>query len=151
MTDRDLLELIATQVNKLTKDVDELKASMATKDELAEVKDNMATKDELAEVKDNMATKNELAEVKNNMVTKDELAEVKSNMATKDELAEVKVNMATAKDELETVKNIVVRIENDHGQKLAALFDGQKQNSEKLDRIEREVSRHEEIIMRRIR
>ncbi len=85
MTDRDLLELIATQVNKLTKDVDELKANMATK------------------------------------------------------------------QEMETVKSIVVRIENDHGQKLAALFDGQKMNSEKLDRIEKEVSRHEEIIMRRIR
>lgn len=53
--------------------------------------------------------------------------------------------------EIQEVKNTVVRIENDHGQKLNALFDGYKQNSDKLDRIETEVSKHEEIILRRIR
>lgn len=53
--------------------------------------------------------------------------------------------------ELQEVKNTVTRIENEHGQKLGALFDGYKQNSDKLDRIEVEVSRHEEIILRRIR
>ncbi|MBT9172672.1 MAG: hypothetical protein DDT21_01058 [Syntrophomonadaceae bacterium] len=68
---------------------------------------------------------------------------------TKD-MAGVKANMAT-KDELSSVKAIVIKIEHDHGQKLGALFDGQAQNSEKLDRIEAEVSRHEEIILRRIK
>jgi hypothetical protein len=92
MTDRDILELIATQVAKLTTQVDGL--------------------------------------------TKD-MAGVKANMATKDELA--------------AVKAIVIKIEHDHGQKLGALFDGQAQNSEKLARIEAIVSRHEEIIMRRIK
>lgn len=53
--------------------------------------------------------------------------------------------------ELQEVKNAVVRIENDNGQKLAALFDGYKQNSDKLDRIEVEVAKHEEIILRRVR
>jgi len=47
---------------------------------------------------------------------------------------------------LASVKAVVVRIENDHGQKLGALFDGYKLNSEKLDRIEAEVTKHEEII-----
>ena len=112
MTDRDILELIATQVGKLTMQVDWLTA------ELSSVKANMATKDELAEIKT-------------------ELSSVKANMATKDELAGVKA--------------IVIKIEHDHGQKLGALFDGQAQNSEKLDRIEAEVSRHEEIILRRIK
>jgi hypothetical protein len=35
--------------------------------------------------------------------------------------------------------------------KINALFDGYKQNSDKLSRIEEEVSRHEEIIPRRIK
>lgn len=73
-----------------------------------------------------------------------ELQETKANMATKGELAEVKA-------EVRSIKEIVVDIENDHGQKLGALFDGYKQNAEKLDRIETEVTKHEEIILRRIR
>ncbi|KXG44232.1 hypothetical protein [Tepidibacillus decaturensis] len=52
---------------------------------------------------------------------------------------------------LDRVEKTVVHIENDHGQKLSALFDGYKQNSDKLDRIETEVSKHEEIILRRVR
>jgi len=46
-----------------------------------------------------------------------------------------------------------INAEIDHGvmPKIDALFDGYKQNSEKLDRIEKEVSRHEEIILRRIK
>ncbi len=83
MTDRELLELIAAQVNSLTKDVDEMKDTMATKQELAEV------------------------------------------------------------------KAIVIKSENDHGQKLGALLDGYKQNSEiledhtlRLERIEEKVTEH---------
>lgn len=53
--------------------------------------------------------------------------------------------------EIQEVKNTVVRIEVEHGQKLSALFDVYKQNSDKLDRIEAEVSKHEEIILRRVR
>lgn len=68
---------------------------------------------------------------------------------TKD-VDEIKVTMATKK-ELNSVKAIVLKIENEHSQKLGALFDGYKLNSEKLDRIEKEVSKHEEIILRRIR
>jgi hypothetical protein len=91
VTDRDILELIATQVGKLTTQVDGL----------------MNQVDWLA-----------------------------ANMATKDELA--------------AVKAIVVRIEHDHGQKLGALLQAQKLTSEKLDRIEEEVSREEEIVFKRI-
>lgn len=66
------------------------------------------------------------------------------------ELACVKQNMAT-KDELASVKATVIRIENDHGQKLGALLDGYKLNSEKLDRIEAEVTKHDEIILKQIK
>lgn len=52
---------------------------------------------------------------------------------------------------LTSVENTVTRIENNHGEKLSVLFDGYKQNSDKLDRIEKEVAKHEEVILRRIR
>lgn len=45
-------------------------------------------------------------------------------------------------DEIKRVKDIIVRIENDHGQKLGILLDGYKLMSERLDRIEQEVAKH---------
>ncbi|MDD4680618.1 MAG: hypothetical protein PHP79_07000 [Clostridia bacterium] len=53
-------------------------------------------------------------------------------------------------ERLDKVEKSVVNIENDHGKKLDALFDGYIQNSEKLTRIEKEVSKHEEIIWKRL-
>ena len=53
--------------------------------------------------------------------------------------------------EVKETKNKIIFIEQEHGKKLTALFDGYKQNAEKLDRIENEVSKHEEVILRRIR
>jgi glycine cleavage system H lipoate-binding protein len=55
------------------------------------------------------------------------------------------------REEIKGTKDRVIIIEQEHGKKLDALFDGYKQNSEKLDMIEKEVSRHEEIILRRIK
>ena len=100
MTDREILELIATQVGKLTTQVDTLT--------------------------------NQFDTLTNQVDT-----------LTKD--------MTEIKPRLTSIENTVIRIENDHGQKLEALFDGYKLNSEKLDRIEEEVAKHEEIILRRIR
>ena len=42
-------------------------------------------------------------------------------------------------------------IEHDIQPKIKILFEGYKLNSEKLDRIEKEVSKHEEIILRRVK
>lgn len=95
-------------------------------------------------------TKQELAEIKASMATKDELAAIRTNMATKDELAEIRTNMAT-KDELARVREIVVRIENDHGQKLGALFDGYTQNAARLERIEKSVAKHEETLLTKVK
>ena len=50
---------------------------------------------------------------------------------------------------IENVENKVIIIEQEHGKKLDVLFDGYKQNADKLDRIENEVSKHDEIILRR--
>lgn len=48
-------------------------------------------------------------------------------------------------------KKTNAKIDHEVMPKIDALFDGYKQNSEKLDRIEEEVSKHEEIILRRIK
>jgi predicted nucleic acid-binding Zn-ribbon protein len=64
---------------------------------------------------------------------------------------EVNGRIDKLEDEVKEVKKTVLKIEQDHGQKLEALFDGYKQNYEKLCRIEEEVSKHEEFILRRIR
>ena len=100
MTDRELLELIASQVSGLTKDMTEVKGQLA---------------------------------------------------GVEDRLTGVEGVVVRVEDRLTGVEGVVVRIENNHGQKLGALFDGYKLNSEKLDRIEAEVTKHDEIILRRIR
>lgn len=92
MTDRELLELIASQVSNLTTQVDGLTTRVSG-------------------------------------LTKD---------------------MAEVKTELAKIKATVIKIENDHGQKLAALFDGYKLTAERLDRIEAKVSKHEDIILKRL-
>lgn len=54
-------------------------------------------------------------------------------------------------ERLAKIEGRVTIIQQDHGKKLDLLFDGYKQNSDKLDRIEKEVSKHEEVILRRIK
>lgn len=56
--------------------------------------------------------------------------------------------IALMEEDVATLKRSVIIIENDHGKKLDALFDGQQMNSEKLDRIEKEVTRHDDILVR---
>jgi len=92
MTDRELLELIAAQVGKLTSKADNIEI----------------------------------------------------------ELNDVKTKVSGLTSEVNDIKKIMLKIENDHGRKLDALFDGYKQNAEKLTRIEEEISKHEEIILRRV-
>jgi archaellum component FlaC len=64
-------------------------------------------------------------------------------------------DISGVKDELSGVKNEVLminmRIEHDIMPKLEVLFDGYKQNTEQLSRIEVEVTKHEEVILRRIK
>ena len=66
-------------------------------------------------------------------------------------MTSMETEMADIKADVRFTKETVIKIENDHGQKLNALFDGYKLNSEKLERIENEVTKHEEIILKRIR
>ncbi len=63
---------------------------------------------------------------------------------------EVNNRLDNVENRLDNVEKSVVFIENDHGRKLDALFDGYKQNYEKLTTIEEEVTKHDEIILRRV-
>ena len=66
-------------------------------------------------------------------------------------MSEIKTELGSVKTELGSVKAIVIKIEHDHGQRLGALFDGHKLILDRLDRVEAQVSKHEEIIFRRIK
>ncbi|NMA48816.1 MAG: hypothetical protein GX947_03465 [Tissierellia bacterium] len=59
--------------------------------------------------------------------------------------------LGSVKGELANLKKITIEMEQSHGKQLVALFDGYNQNADKLDRIEKEVSKHEEVILRRIK
>lgn len=48
-------------------------------------------------------------------------------------------------------KSDIIRLENELNPKIEALFDGYKQYTDILGRIEEKVSKQDEIIMRRIR
>lgn len=65
--------------------------------------------------------------------------------------SDVNNRIDNVENKVKDIKRTVLKMEHEHGEKLSALFDGYKQNSDKLDRIEIEVSKHEEIILRRVR
>jgi len=67
----------------------------------------------------------------------------------KNEVQGIKEDMQGIKEDMATKKDII-KIEIEHGKKLDALFDGYKQNSEQLTRIENEVKRHDDFILRRV-
>jgi pyridoxal/pyridoxine/pyridoxamine kinase len=56
-----------------------------------------------------------------------------------------------SEDRVGNIENIVTGMEHDNSRKFEALFDGYKQNTDILERIEKEVTKQEEIIMRRVK
>lgn len=64
----------------------------------------------------------------------EEIKKTLPTLATKQELSELK-------KEVNSIKSIVVRIENDHGQKLGALLNGYKLHEERLDKHEAIISK----------
>ncbi len=50
-----------------------------------------------------------------------------------------------------SIDNTVIKMENDNKAQFGALFDGYKQNTEQLNRIESEVTKHEEFILKRVK
>lgn len=68
-----------------------------------------------------------------------------------DKMGNMQGQIGNIHTDLNELKKIVLRIETDHGNKLDALFDGHKQNSDRLDRIEAQVSKQEEFIIQRVK
>ena len=67
-------------------------------------------------------------------------------------LTKVYSEMNTRFDKIENeVLKTNMRIEHDIIPKIDAMFDGYKQNTEQLSRIEAEVTKHEEVILRRMK
>ncbi|BAB66680.1 PD-(D/E)XK nuclease family protein [Sulfurisphaera tokodaii] len=89
-------------IEKLSREIEDIKQNMATKQELEEIKKTIVTKQELEEIKKTIVTKEDLK----NMATKQELEEIKQNMATKQELEEIKKTMAT-KDDIKRLETII--------------------------------------------
>lgn len=71
-----------------------------------------------------------------------------ANLTT--QVTNITTEVKDLRSEVKDIKNKVTIIEQEHGKKLDALFDGYKLTYEKLQKIEEEVSKHEEIILRRI-
>lgn len=66
----------------------------------------------------------------------------------KGDVSDVKSEFFELRKDIQKTNSI---IDSDIRSKLEVLFDGYKQNSSKLDRIEVEVSKQEEIILKRIK
>lgn len=64
------------------------------------------------------------------------------------DIKDLKTDVETLKTESKKTNST---IEHDLMPKITVLFDGYTQNSDKLDRIEKEVSKNEEIIFRRVK
>jgi len=86
-------------------------------------------------------------------ITNEQLFEFMTKMygEMQEGFTEINSRINNLESEMRETKNKVIIIEQEHGKKLDTLFDGYKQNADKLDRIEKEVSKHEEIILRRIK
>lgn len=71
------------------------------------------------------------------------------NMYT--EMLNIKKDVKSNSNKIDNIEKTVLRIEQEHGQKLETLFDGYIQNAQKIDKIEKEVSKQEEVILTRIK
>lgn len=115
----DLLKKILSGIEELRTDVAGVKADIAT-----------VTTD-VAGVKADLAS------------VKTDVAGVKADVTgVKSEVAELKSELAELKTEVSEVKQAVIRIEANHGDKLAALFDDREVVKNHLEQIRETQERH---------
>lgn len=65
--------------------------------------------------------------------------------------SEMQEGFTGVRNEIKDLKKQVTLIENDHGEKLEVLLDGYMQNAEKINRIEHQVSKQEEFIIKKVK
>jgi len=79
----------------------------------------------------------------------DFMTKMYSNM--QDGFKKVDGRLDTLESDVKSLKKTVLNIEQDHGKKLEFIFDGLTQHTNQLNRIEEEVKKHDEIILRRVK
>ncbi|HZJ99080.1 MAG TPA: hypothetical protein VFC79_03695 [Tissierellaceae bacterium] len=67
------------------------------------------------------------------------------------DMQDIKQRIRNVEKDTGEIKHKIVKMEDDNHRNFTALFDGYKQNSEQLNRIEDEVSKHEEVFIRKIK
>ena len=84
-----------------------------------------------------------MEQLASDMVTvKNDVSVLKTDVAIlKTDMRNVKTDIAGLTEKLDFVSDSVVRIEHEHGKKLAALFDGYQQVNDKIDRLQIQVDR----------
>lgn len=65
-------------------------------------------------------------------------------------MANMEADLGSVKSDLSRIQGTVAKIEIEHGRSLGALLDGHNLNAEKLDRIEKRVSKQEETMLRKV-
>jgi predicted nucleic acid-binding Zn-ribbon protein len=122
-----------------------------------------AMEDRMSAMEDRMsAMENRMSAIENEMLSmkgeisslKDEVSTVKDRQMKDGEVLELTAaqvstltkDMTEVKSRLASLENAVTRIEHDHGKKLQALFDGYQQHTDQLDRIEKIVTKHDELL-----
>ena len=74
------------------------------------------------------------------MILEEKIFELMSKMYT--DMHEMKENIAT-KEDIKEVKQDIAMLEDSHGRKLDALFDGYKANTEAIEKLTKKVENHE--------
>ncbi|GHU72115.1 hypothetical protein FACS1894184_19680 [Clostridia bacterium] len=98
------------------------------------------------------AMNGDMEAMKGDMVTmKGDMVTMKGDMVTmKGQMVTMNGRLDKVETELAFVKNTVTRIENEHGNKLDALFDGYHQLKGITERIEAHVSAQDDDILKRV-
>ena len=92
----------------------------------------------------------ELTEFRKETTTRFDIVENDIN-GLKEDVNGLKEDVNGLEEDVNGLKKDVLRIEQNHGKKLDALFDGYIQNTQQLEKIEKEVSRHEDIIIKKVK
>lgn len=147
------LSLVEGEIQGVKGDFQGFKSDMqGVKGDVQGLKDGMqSVKDDVQSLKDDMQS------VKGDTHNlNDDMQGVKGHIqGLNSDVHRIKSNfqndMQDVKNELTILKNILIKIEVEHGQKLSALFDGYNLYSQRLDRIEAKVTQHDEFILKRIK
>jgi len=83
--------------------------------------------------------------------TFDLITKMYSEIMQRFDTVDKKLDEKADKADIVKLENDIIRMENELVPKVQALFDGHKQHTDQLERIENEVTKQEEIIMRRVK